>query len=89
MQDALFGDNTKYITVIEVVQQIYHVSENKTNFSVLFDVDAFGVRECDWWWCDYMGCSIYSPPIRASAVTHDVFLLHWPIKIKLTLPSKK
>lgn len=48
MQDVLFRDNTKYITVIEVVQQIYHVSENKTNFAVLFDVDAFGVREFDW-----------------------------------------
>lgn len=47
MQDMLFRDNTKYITVIEVVQQIYHVSENKTNFVVLFDVDAFGVREFD------------------------------------------
>lgn len=48
MQDVLLRDNTKYITVIEVVQQIHHVSGNKTNLAVLFDVDAFGGRECDW-----------------------------------------
>lgn len=33
MQVALSGDNTKYIAVIEVVQQIYRVSENKTDFA--------------------------------------------------------